>query len=340
MHGKIKLFAGTGSLALAEEVSRRLGVPLSGRDVIRFPNENIFVRLHSSVRGQDVYLIQSTSSPVSDNLLELLIAVQTLKLDSAGRITVVIPYLAYARSDKKDQPRVPITARLVADLIQTAGADRYITLDLHAGQIQGFFSIPGDVLTTFNLLSDYFVHKRDELVDPVVVTADLGFAKKGRNFAAKLGTGMAFIEKRRSGNDSTAQAMTVIGDVRGRDVVIVDDEVDTGGSVVQAAEIVQDEELVGRYTLPDPLVMAKGQPVRDAETHVVSAFLPCHRDRIVLAEPLVREWAAMEPNHAEARAYLDTLRHRPETAFAHWPAGDECGNRRIRVDAGDVHPQR
>ena len=239
MYGQIKLFTGTSCPDLANEIAAYLNIPLSGRDIIKFPNENIFVRLHSSVRGQDVYLIQSTSSPVSDNLLELLIAVQTLKLDSAGRITVVIPYLAYARSDKKDQPRVPITARLVADLIQTAGADRYITLDLHAGQIQGFFSIPGDVLTTFNLLSDYFVHKRDELVDPVVVTADLGFAKKGRNFAAKLGTGMAFIEKRRSGNDSTAQAMTVIGDVRGRDVVIVDDEVDTGGSVVQAAEIVQ-----------------------------------------------------------------------------------------------------
>ena len=239
MYGQIKLFSGTSCPDLASEIAAYLNIPLSGRDIIKFPNENIFVRLHSSVRGQDVYLIQSTSSPVSDNLLELLIAVQTLKLDSAGRITVVIPYLAYARSDKKDQPRVPITARLVADMIQTAGADRYITLDLHAGQIQGFFSIPGDVLTTFNLLSDYFVHKRDELVDPVVVTADLGFAKKGRNFAAKLGTGMAFIEKRRSGNDSTAHAMTVIGEVRGRDVIIVDDEVDTGGSVVQAAEIVQ-----------------------------------------------------------------------------------------------------
>ncbi len=239
MYGQIKLFSGTSCPDLASEIAAYLNIPLSGRDIIKFPNENIFVRLHSSVRGQDVYLIQSTSSPVSDNLLELLIAVQTLRLDSAGRITVVIPYLAYARSDKKDQPRVPITARLVADLIQTAGADRYITLDLHAGQIQGFFSIPGDVLTTFNLLSDYVMQKRDELVDPVVVTADLGFAKKGRNFAAKIGTGMAFIEKRRSGNDSTARAMTVIGDVRGRDVIIVDDEVDTGGSVVQAAEIVQ-----------------------------------------------------------------------------------------------------
>jgi ribose-phosphate pyrophosphokinase len=239
MYGQIKLLSGTSCPDLAGEIAAYLNIPLSGRDIIKFSNENIFVRLHASVRGQDVYLIQSTSAPVSDNIMELLITIQTLKLDSAGRITVVVPYLAYARSDKKDQPRVPITARLVADMIQIAGADRYITLDLHAGQIQGFFSIPGDVLTTLNLLSDYFAQKRDELVQPVIVTADLGFAKRGRNFAAKIGASMAFIEKRRTGNDSNAQALNVIGEVRGKDVIIVDDEVDTAGSVTQAAQIVQ-----------------------------------------------------------------------------------------------------
>ena len=201
---------------------------------------NIFVRLHNSVRGQDVYVIQTTSPPVSDNLLELLITIQTLKLDSAARITAVVPYLAYARSDKKDQPRVPITARLVADMLEVAGADRYIVMDLHAGQIQGFFSIPGDVLTAFHVLGDYFLEKRAALKDPVIVTADLGFAKKGRNFAAKLGANMAFIEKRRTGNDANAEAMTVIGDVNGKDVIIVDDEVDTAGSVGQAVNIVRD----------------------------------------------------------------------------------------------------
>ncbi|MCC6190858.1 MAG: ribose-phosphate diphosphokinase [Anaerolineales bacterium] len=240
MYGDIKLFSGTACPDLAADIARYLGVPLGGRDIVKFPNENIFVRLHSSVRGQDVYVIQTTSAPVSDNLLELLITIQTLKLDSAARITAVVPYLAYARSDKKDQPRVPITARLVADMIEVAGADRYITLDLHAGQIQGFFSIPGDVLTAFHILSAYFVEKRPELINPVIVTADLGFAKKGRNFAARLGTGMAFIEKRRSANDAKAQAMTVIGDVRDRDVIIVDDEVDTGGSVAQAVQIVKE----------------------------------------------------------------------------------------------------
>jgi ribose-phosphate pyrophosphokinase len=247
MYGQIKLFAGTASPGLATEIADYLGVPLSGRDIIKFPNENIFVKLHASVRGQDCYVIQTTSTPVSDNLMELLIMTQTLKLDSAGRITVVIPYLCYARSDKKDQPRVPITARLVADMVQVAGADRYITLDLHAGQIQGFFDIPGDVLTAFHILTDYFTGIRPTLRDPVIVTADLGFAKKGRNFAAKLGCSMAFIEKRRSGNDANAHALTVIGDVVDKDVIIVDDEVDTAGSVAQAVQIVKDNGAADVY---------------------------------------------------------------------------------------------
>jgi ribose-phosphate pyrophosphokinase len=238
--GGIKLFAGRGSMTLAQEIADYVNVPLSGVDVIDFPNENLFVRLHSSVRGQDVYFIQQTASPVNNNLMELLITLRTLKQDSADRVTAVVPYLCYARSDKKDQPRVPITARLVADMIETAGADRYIFLDLHAGQIQGFFSITGDVLTAFHILSGYFYEKRDTLHDPVIVTADLGFAKKGRNFAAKLGCSMAFIEKRRSGNKSQAEALTVVGDVRDHDVIIVDDELDTGGTIAQAVTIVKE----------------------------------------------------------------------------------------------------
>jgi ribose-phosphate pyrophosphokinase len=237
LYGGIRLYSGTACPELAQEIADYLDVPLSGRDIIQFPNENIFVRLHGSARGQDVYLIQTTSSPVNYNVMELLVAINTLKLDSAARITAVIPYLAYGRSDKKDQPRVPISARLLADLIEVAGANRYITIDLHAGQIQGFFSIPGDVLTSFHILSDYF--KAKALHDPVIVTADLGFAKKGRNFAAKLQADMAFVEKRRRGNDATAEALTVIGDVKGHDVIIVDDEVDTAGSVSQAVQIVK-----------------------------------------------------------------------------------------------------
>jgi ribose-phosphate pyrophosphokinase len=236
-YGDVRLFAGTGSLQLADEVCRYLNIPASPREIIRFPNENIFVRLMTSVRGQDVFVIQTTSPPVSDNIMELLITLDTIKRANAGRITAVIPYFAYGRSDKKDQPRVPITARLLADLISVAGADRYMTFDLHAGQIQGFFSIPGDEVTTFHLLSDYLHTK--ELRDAVVVAVDLGFAKKGRNFAEKLNQPMAFIEKRRSGNDAHAQALAVIGDVDGKDVILVDDEVDTAGSVASAVHILK-----------------------------------------------------------------------------------------------------
>jgi ribose-phosphate pyrophosphokinase len=237
-YGDILLFAGSASQELAKEISDYLAVPLSGYDLVEFPNENLFIRLHGSVRGQDVYLIQSMSPPIHRNMMEMLIMIDCLKRDSAGRVTAVFPYMAYARSDKKDQPRVPISARLVADMIEVAGADRYITIDLHAGQIQGFFSIPGDVLTAFHMLSDYFLERKLENI--VIATADLGFAKKGRNFAAKLGCPLAFVEKRRVGNEPRAKATTVIGNVSGKDIIIVDDEVLTGGSLCDAARIVRE----------------------------------------------------------------------------------------------------
>ena len=240
MYGEIKLYAGSGSPDLAQKIADYLQQRLSPREIIQFPNENIFIKLNSSARGQDVFIIQTTSSPVHYNLMELLIMIQTIRLDSAARITAVIPNLCYGRSDKKDQPRVPITARLVADLIETAGADRSMTLDPHAGQIQGFFSVPGDVLTASHMISE---HIKDNLLpqmkDPVVVATDLGFAKKGRNYALDLDLPIAFIEKRRVGNDANAEALTLIGEVNDRDVIIVDDEVDTGGSIAQAVGVVK-----------------------------------------------------------------------------------------------------
>jgi ribose-phosphate pyrophosphokinase len=240
VYGGIKLFSGTGSPELAGKISDYLGSPLCGREVIEFPNENLFVKLDKSVRGQDVYVIQHTASPVHRNLMELLITIQTLRLDSAARITAVVPYLAYGRSDKKDQPRVPITARLVADMIEIAGADRYMTLDPHAGQIQGFFSIPGDVLTASHIITKHINDViRSQMRNLVVVATDLGFAKKGRNYATDLDAPIAFIEKRRSGNDAKAEALTLIGEVKDRDVLIVDDEVDTGGSIAQAVNVVR-----------------------------------------------------------------------------------------------------
>ncbi len=237
MYGELAIFGGSGNPALTQEICEYLGVPQSQAEIIDFPNENIFIRLRQSVRGRDVFVIQPTCSPVNRNIMELLIMIDTLRRASAGRITAVMPFYAYGRSDKKDQPRVPITARLIADMIGVAGADRWMTMDLHAGQIQGFFSIPGDEITAFNILSDYLMKKN--LHDAVVVTADLGFAKKGRNFAEKLGLPLAFVEKRRSLTDASSKALTLIGDVEGKDVIIVDDEVDTAGSMLEAATIVR-----------------------------------------------------------------------------------------------------
>ncbi len=231
LYGDIKLYSGNGNLPLSEKVANYLGLELCDREIIEFPNENLFVKLAGSIRGQDCFAIQSTSRPVNRNLMELLILLQTLYLDSAARITAILPYMCYARSDKKDQPRVPITARLVAQMIEIAGANRYILVDLHADQIQGFFSIPGDTLTAYHLMNENLRMKLYNMDNPVVVSADLGFAKRARRIAEFLDTPLSFIEKRRTGNDAKARALSVIGDVEGKDAILCDDEVDTGGSM-------------------------------------------------------------------------------------------------------------
>ena len=239
MYGGVKLYSGTSSPELAQSIAKQLDLELSERDIVTFPNDNIFVKLHTSVRGQDCYVIQSTSIPVQQNLMEMLILIQTLRLDSAARITAVMPYMCYTRSDKKDQPRVPITARLVADMIEVAGADRYMTLDLHAGQIQGFFSIPGDVLYAFHILIPVMEEVVKTMKDPVMVSPDLGFAKKARNYASRLDLPLAFVEKRRSSNDPTAQALTMIGDVKGRDCILLDEEISTGNTIICAVDLIK-----------------------------------------------------------------------------------------------------
>ncbi len=236
MYRDLAVFSGSANPDLAREICEYLDTPLRGMDIIDFPNENIFIKLHRSVRGQDVYVIQSTCPPVNRNIMELLIIIDTLKRASAEQITAVMPLFPYARSDKKDQPRVPITARLIADLITVAGANRYMTIDLHAGQIQGFFSIPGDELTAFHILSDYFLEKN--IPNAVVVSPDLGFAKKARNFAEKLHTPLAVIEKRRK-SSLRPEALNVIGDVRGKNAILVDDEVLTAGTVVEAVDVLK-----------------------------------------------------------------------------------------------------
>jgi ribose-phosphate pyrophosphokinase len=239
LYGELSIFTGNAHPQLARDICAYLGVPLGRAEVFEFSNENIFVKINQNVREHDVFVVQPTCSPVNKSVMELLIMLDALKRASASRITAVIPYFAYGRSDKKDQPRVPITARLLAELLQVAGCDRVLTMDLHAGQVQGFFRIPVDELTAMFPLADYF--RAMELIDPVIVAADLGFAKRARNFANMIGGSVAFVEKRRLGNDSSSETLGVIGDVRGKTAIVMDDEIDTAGTIVNAAEIVRRE---------------------------------------------------------------------------------------------------
>lgn len=233
MYGELALFSGTANRPLAEAVADYLGIELSEADVFQFPNTNTFCRLHESVRGKDVFLIQPTSPPTNDNLMELLIFLDTLRRDSAARITAVIPYYGYGRTDKKDQPRVPITGRLVADLITVAGANRVLTFDLHAGQIQGFFTIPVDELSAATILLDHI--QEQGIPDLVVVAPDIGAVRRSRMFAERLGVPLAIIEKRRALSGDKTSIYNLIGDVDGANALLVDDEIDTAGTITNAA---------------------------------------------------------------------------------------------------------
>jgi len=230
MMDELKVFSGTAHPALAMAVCDYLGIPLGEVEVFEFSNENIFVRILENVRERDVFIIQPICSPVNKSLVELLIMIDAFRRASAGRITAVVPYYGYSRTDKKDQPRVPITARLIADLITTAGANRLLTVDLHAPQIQGFFTIPVDELTTRPILAQYF--KKKALDNLVVVATDIGITKVARDMAAKLGAPLAIIEKRRLGNVDATETLNIIGEVEGMRALTVDDEIDTAGSLV------------------------------------------------------------------------------------------------------------
>jgi len=242
---EFSIYAGNANRPLAEQICRYLRTELGKAEVFKFANDNIFVRVMENVREQDVFLVQPTSRPVNDSVMELLIMIDAFKRASAGRITAVMPYYAYGRSDKKDQPRVPITARLVADMLTVAGADRVLTMDLHQGQIQGFFSIPVDELTAVNILSRYI---RDKNLDDIVVVSELGFAKKARNFAEILQAPLAIVEKRRVGNEDKTELMNIIGEVAGKTAVIIDDEIDTAGSLLEAVAALVSEGAVAIYS--------------------------------------------------------------------------------------------
>lgn len=236
-YNEVNIFTGNANPQLAQDICNYISLPLGRADVFEFSNENIFCKINESVRENDVFVIQSLSTPVNRSIMELLIMVDALKRASAGRITAVVPYFSYGRTDKKDQPRVPITARLLADMITVAGANRVLTVDLHAGQIEGFFNIPVDNLTAMHLLAEYYRSLR--LSNPVVVSPDLGNAKRARNFAELLDAPLALIEKRRLGNNDRSSVLNLIGSVEGKQAILIDDEIDTAGSMTQAADTIQ-----------------------------------------------------------------------------------------------------
>ncbi|MCI0547500.1 MAG: ribose-phosphate pyrophosphokinase [Candidatus Rokubacteria bacterium] len=234
----LKLFSGNANRALAEEIAQQLRLRLGDADVSRFSDGEVYVQINENVRGQDVFAIQPTCPPVNDSLMELLVMIDAFKRASARRITAVIPYYGYARQDRKVMPRVPISAKLVADLITAAGASRLLALDLHAGQIQGFFNIPVDHLFAAPVMIDYLEKK--DLHEVVLVSPDAGGVERARAIAKRLKAGLAIIDKRRD-RPNVAPVMHLIGEVEGRDAVIIDDMIDTGGTLIQAAEALKRE---------------------------------------------------------------------------------------------------
>ena len=238
MFGEMKVFSGSSHPDLASGIATHMGMPLGRLKVTRFSNENIKVKVEENVREADVFVIQSSCPPVSDHLMELLILIDALKFASAARITAVLPYFPSARSDKKDEARISITARLVADLLETAGADRVLTMTLHAPQILGFFRKPADQLLATPILSNYF--KTKDLSNTTVVATDAGAAKFAGHFAKRLSVPMAIIDKRRFDDSEKAQSVALIGDVKNRDAIIYDDEIATGGSIKEAARILRE----------------------------------------------------------------------------------------------------
>jgi len=232
VNGQLKIFAGNSNPELAKKIAKFLKVPLSDALVTTFSEGEVRVKINEDVRGRDVFIIQPTCPPTNNNLMELLIMIDAIKRASARRITAVIPYFGYARQDRKDQPRVPITAKLVANLLETAGADRILTMDLHAGQIQGFFDIPLDHLFAVNTVVDYFAKKK--IKNLVVASPDVGGIKMARAYAKRLNAHLAIVDKRRI-DDQHTETMNILGEVKGKNIVIVDDLTATASSICEAA---------------------------------------------------------------------------------------------------------
>ncbi len=235
LHGKdIKIFTGNSNKPLAEEIAEKIGIPVGIANVGRFSDGETAVNIGEVVRGSDVFIIQSTCQPINDNLMELLVMIDAVKRASAGRITAVIPYFGYARQDRKARARDPISAKLVANLLTIAGADRILTMDLHAPQIQGFFDIPVDHLLGLPIIAEYFKEKFESLEDVVVVSPDVGSVTRSRKVAERLDCPLAIIDKRRP-KANVSEVMNIIGDIRNKKVILVDDMIDTGGTIVNGA---------------------------------------------------------------------------------------------------------
>ncbi len=232
------IFSGTANPSLAQEIAKYLDMPLSGATINRFSDGEINIQISESVRGKDVYIIQPTSAPANSNLMELLIMVDALKRSSAKSITAVIPYYGYARQDRKAAPRVPISAKLVADMIEVAGVTRVVTIDLHASQIQGFFNIPVDNLYGASLFIDYI--KSKNFNDPIIASPDIGGVARARYFAERLGLDMVIVDKRRQ-KANEAEVMNIIGEVKGKDVILIDDMIDTAGTMVKGAKALKEK---------------------------------------------------------------------------------------------------
>ncbi len=245
MPDKLRIFSGSSNPELAQEIADRLYLPLGDVTLTKFSNENIKVKINESVRGKDVFVVQTSCPPVSDHIIELLVMLHAFKGASAGRVTGVIPYFPYVRSDKKDEPRISIAAKLMADLLATAGADRILTMDLHAAQIQGFFDMPADQLLALPILCQYFEQKK--LEDLVVVAGDVGRAKLNRRYAERLNAPLAILDKRREDDSETAEVVSVIGDVEGKKALMFDDEILTAGSLMELVRALKEKGAVEIY---------------------------------------------------------------------------------------------
>jgi len=283
----IKIFSGNANRPLAEEICKHLGIPLGNAQVKRFSDSEVWVEIDENVRGADVFIVQPTSRPANENLMELLIMIDALKRASAERITAVIPYYGYARQDRKVQPRTPITSKLVADLITAAGAQRVLSVDLHAGQIQGFFNIPFDHLYATPVLLEYI--RKNLMNDLVIVSPDAGGTERARAYAKRLHSTLAMIDKRRS-RPNESEVMNVIGDVEGKTAIIVDDMVDTAGTLTQAAKALADQGAKKIFACATHGVLS-GPALERIDKSVLSALVVTNtisQDEVIRGHPKIK----------------------------------------------------